>query len=199
MFVICKCQTAVEHILHIHWGNFELLTTGQRGRDRQGESECQCGSRKWKREELHVPLPDLSTYKVSSKMFFQVGHPAYLGALTLCSTQIQKKRDGEWGRMIGGESERNSQTDAGNVVSLEWIFRALPQIMRHFAAVVAKPRWGGRAEVASSYRNLTFKYLLASTCDILLITRGRKPGEDTGDTRFAWFRYGFWVEMESVL
>lgn len=135
MFVICKCQTAVEHILHIHWGNFELLTSGQRGRGRQGESECQCGSRKWKREELHVPLPDLSTYKVSSKMFFQVGHPAYLGALCIRVAHRYRKREieGVRERMIGEESERerNSQTDAGNVVSLEWIFRALPQIMRH--------------------------------------------------------------------
>lgn len=199
MFVICKCQTAVEHILHIHWGYFELLTSGQRGRDRQRESECQCGSRKWKREELHVPLPDLSTYKVSSKMFFQVGHPAYLGALTLCSTQIQKKR--ESGREKGREWEGEEQPDK------RWECRQFrmnfPGIAAnyetYFAAVVAKPRWGGRTEVASSYRNLTFKYLLASTCDILLITRGRKPGGDTGDTRFAWFRYGFQVEMESVL
>lgn len=199
MFVICKCQTAVEHILHIHWGNFELLTSGQRGRDRQRESECQCGSRKWKREELHVPLPDLSTYKVSSKMFFQVGHPAYLGALCIAHRYIKRER------VSGRENDRGREWE--EQPDRRWECRQFrmnfPGIAAnyetYFAAVVAKPRWGGRTEVASSYRNLTFKYLLASTCDILLITRGRKPGGDTGDTRFAWFRYGFQVEMESVL
>lgn len=85
------------------------------GREREKESEFQCGSRKWKREELHVPLPDLSTYKVSSKMFFQVAYPAYLGAN--CVAHRPRKRE----RETQGERERgrHSQTDAGNVVSLE--------------------------------------------------------------------------------